>query len=139
MGGGESGTGAIFLQTADECRTLSSTILSTVRRARPAGDPQPACDIDVDRRAKCIGHGKASRPVDRIPLGGNQAPDVLLVLRASGQGLHHEQVLDRNDGNEHLADRYRCRAAHSLLLEAGHTDRDIDPDACRAVSQGQDV
>ena len=84
----------------------------------PTGGLEAARDVDVHRRAQLTSQGDALGPVDRGTLGGDQAPDVLFVLRASGEGLHHKQILGHGHGHAHVTDRHRYRATDRLLFEA---------------------
>jgi len=114
-----------------ETSTSASAIRFVFHRLTPAGGLEAARDIDIDRLTELPGQFEASGPVDRIALGGDQAADVLLILRTSGKGFHHEEILDDDHGHADIADRHR-RCVADGLLRANWMPRDSNTRAASA-------
>jgi hypothetical protein len=68
----------------------------------------------------------------------DETANIGFVLRAPRQGLHDEQILDRDDWDAACPDRDPRCPADRIALEPGHPEREIDSDPGRTMPQRED-
>jgi hypothetical protein len=75
---------------------------------------------------------------DRCFPGGNEAADVLVILRSPRQGFHDEEIFEGGDRYRHASHVYGGGPADGILFEARHADRHIESNPGPTVPQRKD-
>ena len=76
--------------------------------------------------------------IERETPPAQDRPHVLDVLRAAGEDLEDDQVLDTDHRNGAVPDVDGNRAVDAVVLEAGGAEDDVEAEAGRFVQEGED-